>query len=202
MRRRTGRPLPDLCPTAPNRSGDGAPAPVHGSLGHAPDMERPVKRALHLLVLVLLERSRRRSRRPCRRLITLIFADRAGLAVMVVIRRELPRTRVAGPATGLSRRSAEDPPSRVPPDRRPHCSSILIRVLPVVRAALGARGRATCGVLLDVHTDRPDKAEELAADRGHDLRGGFPLGDQSRVASVQPVLCLPGERFEGTAPAA
>ena len=25
--------LPDPCPTAPNRSGDGAPAPVHGSLG-------------------------------------------------------------------------------------------------------------------------------------------------------------------------
>ena len=33
MRRRTGRSLPDPCPTAPNRSGDGAPAPVHGSLG-------------------------------------------------------------------------------------------------------------------------------------------------------------------------
>src|SRR5437016_7650780 len=30
MRRRTGRSLPDSCPTAPNRSGDGAPAPVHG----------------------------------------------------------------------------------------------------------------------------------------------------------------------------
>src|SRR5204862_3608843 len=33
MRRRTGRSLPDPCPTAPNRSGEGAPAPVHGSLG-------------------------------------------------------------------------------------------------------------------------------------------------------------------------
>src|SRR5439155_24216441 len=33
MRRRTGRSLPDPCPAAPNRSGDGAPAPVHGSLG-------------------------------------------------------------------------------------------------------------------------------------------------------------------------
>src|SRR5207247_11071257 len=101
-------------------------------------MEWPVTRALHVLVRVLLERSRRRSRRPCRRLITLIFADRAGLAVMVVIRRELPRTSVAGPATGLSRRSAEDPPSRVPPDRRPHRSSILLPVPPVLRAALGA----------------------------------------------------------------
>src|SRR5207245_7892701 len=33
MRRRTGRSLPDPCPTAPNRSGAGAPAPVHASLG-------------------------------------------------------------------------------------------------------------------------------------------------------------------------
>src|SRR6266566_2904381 len=33
MTRRTGRSLPDPCPAAPNRSGDGAPAPVHGSLG-------------------------------------------------------------------------------------------------------------------------------------------------------------------------
>src|SRR3989442_7505685 len=33
MRRRTGRSLADPCPAAPNRSGDGAPAPVHGSLG-------------------------------------------------------------------------------------------------------------------------------------------------------------------------
>src|SRR5947199_7802737 len=32
MRRGTGWPLPDPCPAAPNRSGDGAPAPVHGSL--------------------------------------------------------------------------------------------------------------------------------------------------------------------------
>src|SRR3989454_12075263 len=33
MRRRTGRSLPGPCPAAPNRSGDGAPAPVHGSVG-------------------------------------------------------------------------------------------------------------------------------------------------------------------------
>jgi hypothetical protein len=35
-----------------------------------------------------------------RRLITLIFADRDKPAVMVVIRRELPRTRGVGPAFG------------------------------------------------------------------------------------------------------
>src|SRR5256712_10377001 len=37
MRRRTGRSLPDPWPAAPNRSADGAPAPVHGRFGsHAP----------------------------------------------------------------------------------------------------------------------------------------------------------------------
>src|SRR5204863_9286699 len=36
MRRRTGRSLPDPCLAAPNRSGDGAPAPVHGRLGSRP----------------------------------------------------------------------------------------------------------------------------------------------------------------------
>src|SRR5207237_1669924 len=100
-----------------------------GSPGPAPDRCRPGKRACHLPLLVSLERGRRRWRWPHRRLITLIFADRAELAVMVVIRRELPRTRVAGPARGLSRRSHEDPPSRVPPDRRPLCSSSVIVVV-------------------------------------------------------------------------
>src|SRR5947207_1015142 len=128
-------------------------------------MERPVKRACHLPLLVSLERSGWRSRGPHRRLITLIFADRAELAVMVVVRRELPRTRVAGPARGLSRRSAEDPPSRVPPDRRPLCSSSVIVVVLAVRAALGGGGRTACRVLLDVHADGPDKPEELAGDR-------------------------------------
>src|SRR5207302_6686828 len=158
-------------------------------------MERPVKRARHLPLPVSLERNRRRSRWPHRRLITLIFAGRAELAVMVVIRRELPRTRVAGPARGLSRRSAEDPPSRVPPDRRPLCSSSVIVVVLAVRAALGG-GRTACRVVLDVHADGPDKPEELAGDRRDDLRGGFPLSDQSRVASVPPVLCIPGQRCD------
>src|SRR5213079_2096984 len=161
--------------SAPPGSDGDRPRGDGSELGRAPDMERAVKCACHLPLLVSLEQSRRRSRWPHRRLITLIFADRAELAVMVVIRRELPRTRVAGPARGLSRRSAEDPPSRVPPDRRPLCSSILIVVVLGVRAALGGGGRTACRVLLDVHADRPDKAEELAADRGHDLRGGFPL---------------------------
>src|SRR5436309_4071342 len=73
------------------------------------------------------EQSRRRSRRLYRRLITLIFADRAARpAVMVVIRRELPRTRVASPAMGLSHRRLEDPPSRVPLGRPRVCSLFMV----------------------------------------------------------------------------
>src|SRR5437879_12591438 len=85
-------------------------------------MERPVNYKLPTSDSVgsslFAEQTRRRSRRLCRRLITLIFADRAlKPAVMVVIRRELPRTSVASPASGLSHRSVEDPPFRGPLDR-------------------------------------------------------------------------------------
>ena len=44
---------------------------------------------------------------------------------MVVIRRELPRTNIAGPATGLSRNRDEDPPVRVPLDRPLICPAII-----------------------------------------------------------------------------
>src|SRR5205809_538483 len=42
MRRRTGRPLPNPCPAAPNRSGDGAAA-----LEAATGPEQRVRRTLH-----------------------------------------------------------------------------------------------------------------------------------------------------------
>jgi hypothetical protein len=50
--------------------------------------------ALHLSRSV--KHSRERPRWLLRRLITLIFADRDKPAVMVVIRRELPRTKLVG----------------------------------------------------------------------------------------------------------
>ena len=50
-----------------------------------------------------------------RRLITLIFADRDKPAVIIVIRRELPRTRGVSWALGPCHIGAhEDPPFRVP----------------------------------------------------------------------------------------
>jgi len=44
------------------------PPPRPPILGHAPDMERPVKCAAHVRVPAALEQSRRRSKRPHRRL--------------------------------------------------------------------------------------------------------------------------------------
>src|SRR5437879_9652718 len=91
--------------------------PTSDSVGSS-DIERPVNYKLPTSDSVgsslFAEQTRRRSRRLCRRLITLIFADRAlKPAVMVVIRRELPRTSVARPASGLSPRRVEDPSFRV-----------------------------------------------------------------------------------------
>jgi hypothetical protein len=69
------------------------------SFCQATDMERPVKawkmRLLHRSPCV--KHTRQRPRRELfRRLISLIFADRDKRAVMVVIRREPPRIRIAG----------------------------------------------------------------------------------------------------------
>src|SRR6266704_6752451 len=127
-----------------------ASEPVHrtGGLGHPPDMERPVNYQLPTSCdvgsLAVFEQTRRRSRRLYRRLITLIFADRARWpAVMVVIRRELPRTSIASPAMGLSHRSVEDPPFRGPLDRPLVCSvfyGAFVRLpLPTPRAAERSR---------------------------------------------------------------
>jgi hypothetical protein len=91
----------------------------------------------------LLERTRRRSKQRCRRLINLIFADRvrAEPAVMVMIRRELPRTTVAGPAMGLSHRINEDPPCRMPFDLR-LLRSRFIRLIPF-QLLVGVRRRSS-----------------------------------------------------------
>src|SRR5205814_4215686 len=80
------------------------------------DMKRPVKYYPHILFSSSCKGSRRksRSRRLSRRLITLIFAGRNRI---IVIRRELPRTKGAGLVRDLPHRIIEDSPFRVPHDR-------------------------------------------------------------------------------------
>src|SRR5206468_7993872 len=94
-----------------------------------------------------------------RRLITLISADRPrGRASIIVIRRELPRTSVAGPASGLSHRSHEDPPTREPSDRRSPCSCHLLGSGPAPLR------RVTSLLAFDLDSDGPQETDELAPD--------------------------------------
>src|SRR5204862_3677352 len=79
-------------------------------------MKRPVKHYPHILFSSSCKGSRRksRSRRLSRRLITLIFAGRNRI---IVIRRELPRTKGAGLVRDLPHRIIEESPFLVPDDR-------------------------------------------------------------------------------------
>src|SRR2546427_13048258 len=157
-------------------------------------MERPVNYKLPASDCVgsslFAEQTRRRSRRLYRRLIALIFADRAlKPAVMVVIRRELPRTSVASPASGLSHRSVEDRPFRGPLDR-PLIGSVFM----MGRSDSGGLRRVprrSPVLLRDMHPDGPDEAQQLARHRGDRLLLGLALADQSAIATVQAVLRLP-----------
>src|SRR5207249_1880271 len=115
-------------------------------------------------------------------------------AVLVVLRRELPRTRVASPAMGLSHRSLEDPPSRVPLDRPLVCSVFMVP--PFDFRYLRRAPRRGPVLLLYVHSDGPDEAQQLTCHRGDHLLLGLALADQSAIAAVQSVLRLPGDRLD------
>src|SRR5882762_9568084 len=135
-----------------------------------------------------------------RRLITLIFVDRAqALAIMVVIRRELPRTRVAGPARKACRIGAHEDsplPCAIPAADpwclyRVHDDSLVTSGGPLERA----RWSVGCGAL-GRYTDGPNEAEQLPAHRGNDLLFRLASGQQLRIAGVQAVLRFPGDRLD------
>src|SRR5512132_3669587 len=96
---------------------------------------------------------------------------------MVVIRRELPRTSVAGPAIGLSRRSARGLSCpcvpRPTPTRHHACGwwlGELVRVL-VPNKHVWHLCRSFVGGLLalDRDPDGPDEAQQFSRDRGYHL---------------------------------
>src|SRR5262245_31837904 len=97
---------------------------------------------------------------------------------MVVIRRELPRTNIAGPARGLSHNRHEDPPLRVPLDRPLICPALISFARPWSLESLrhsSATARLFVEVLFDGHPDRPDESEQLSAhSRDHLLFGLAP----------------------------
>jgi hypothetical protein len=51
-------------------------------------------------------------------------------------------------------------------------------------------------LVLDLHADGPDEAEQLATDGDGDLLPQLPLGQQASVARAQPVLRLPGDLLD------
>src|SRR5262245_39239810 len=52
-------------------------------------------------------------------------------------------------------------------------------------------GRRDTVRAFDGNADRPDKPEEFATHRRHDLLFAFAFRDQTAVPLVQPTLCLP-----------
>src|SRR5437867_11908294 len=111
---------------------------------------------------------------------------------MVVIRRELPRTSIASPASGLSHRSVEDPPFRGPLDRPLVCSVFMVSSF-YFRCLRRTPGRGAV-LLLDVHPDGPDEDQQLARHRGEHRLLGLPITDEPATAAVQPVLSIPADR--------
>src|SRR2546428_978504 len=97
-----------------------------------PDMERPVNTGTSVFLSVSFAESvllcsfHGAERKTVEELMSTvdhsdIRGSGLGPAVIIVIRRELPRTCGANLASGLSHRVLEGPPFRVPLDRRPPC---------------------------------------------------------------------------------
>ena len=110
--------------------------------------------------------------------------------ILVMIRRELPRTERAGWGRNRYRiERKEGSPFRGP------CAIIGSAVLKYTSLSFSG----CCGVrlllLLHVGRDCPDEAEQLTADCGHDLILVLAAGRHGLVALVQPVLRFPGNLF-------
>lgn len=97
---------------------------------------------------------------------------------MVMIRRELPRTNIAGPAMGLSHRIDEDPPCRVPFDQRPFRSKCISLIssrsgsFASTEDPLSLRSAGhdlNAHALFQVDPDSPDETRQLSCYGGHHL---------------------------------
>src|SRR5580692_507985 len=125
----------------------------------------------------------RQPRRSSRRLITLIFAGRNRI---IVIRRELPRTKSAG----WARR----------PCRIEHTRTLLsVFDSAAIRTAfllwfsdLRRHLFLFAYLSFDIDPNSPDKSQQLSPHGRYDLRFVLPLCQQFSVARMQPMLGLPG----------
>lgn len=118
---------------------------------------------------------------------------------MKVIRRELPRTRVAGPGReALSHSCLEDPPLRRPLGRWPLGSIRFSQLLPFSRSLCRRPPARGFGLkpLLDFHPYGPDESQQFPADgRDHVLLRLAP-GVELSIATVEAVLGLPGDLLD------
>src|SRR6266446_1951134 len=117
---------------------------------------------------------------------------------MVVIRRELPRTNIAGPATGLSHNTHEDPPVRVPLDRPLICPALIAfaRFLTSESLRHSPLVRRFAETVLNGCADRPDEPQQLSAHRRDHLLFGLAPGRQLPEPLMQPMLRLPGDLLD------
>lgn len=151
-------------------------------------MERPVKFGSSYQVtsaFLCVDGIKWTNRRSRQAVSTVDHADIRGsaeAAVMVMIRRELPLTRLVGLATITT---AEDSPSPRParPLTRP-----LDSVLRFGPLSLSRRRK----LVFDLGANRPDKADELPGERRHDLARRFALVRQQPVSAMQALLGSPG----------
>lgn len=104
---------------------------------------------------------------------------------MVVIRRELPRTRVVGQAGGLPHRSVEGSPFRV--RLRPTLAPLQeVRSPSFLRCAVAVGLRCATApallLLVDLDSNGPYETEQLAADGGGHLLPELALGHETPEA--------------------
>jgi hypothetical protein len=142
-------------------------------------MERPVKQALILSnFFFFLKRRGQRSKQLGRRLITLIFEDRAYTRLH---NRDSSRATSDCPResgqNALSHKENEDSPFRV-----------LFRPL---TAPLHHRLCALRGRLLYPDTNGPDKPEQLSSHSRGNLLLDFAFSNQATIAVAQTRLCFP-----------
>src|SRR5258708_7781984 len=151
----------------------------------------------------MLSRPSTRGQRPGQQSSTVDHSDIRGSsarpAIMVVIRRELPRTRVAGPARKACRiASSEDSPLPCAiPAADPWCLYRVHGYSPLSSGGPLERASGCLGLrALSRDADGPDEAEQFTAHRGDDLLLGLAFCQQLGIPRVQTMLGFPGDRLD------
>src|SRR5215469_5792981 len=136
-----------------------------------------------------------RSSSICRRLITLIFVDQdLSIAIIIVIRRELPRTRGAGPAVKACRIAGhEDSPLPCAIPAADHWCLCERHGVVSPLTSSGASLLLGLLVVLNFDANRPNKSQQLPRHCGHRMLLALAARCEAGVTLVQAVLRFPGQ---------